>query len=518
LKKLVTPFKVGLLVLISGVAFIAFFTFTKKSKLNESNALTVFALFHDASGLGEKSRVQVAGIQVGEIAEIRLEGTRARVTLRIRNDVPMHVDAGIAKRSESMLGDFLLDLTPGSDTVPLMPEGGEIKKVLDRTGMDQTFDKLNIIAADIQEVTTSLRSVLGGEKGAGNLQSIMENMVQLSASMEKTIVDSGEKLNAVLRNLETASGAVSSLTHSEEDNFRQIVTNVRGASQDVRDVLATVKQVLGSGEGGFNQSVAGIKQSLAKLDEAMAHIESVTGKIDKGEGTLGALVNDKAIGENLGNAVADASDMVSKMATLMTEVTLREEYHWFQKSGKTYLQLKIIPKPDKYYLFEVIDDPRGLTIEQTVQRLPPDSTQRELQTTITTTEQLKFSAEFAKRFYFVTLRFGIIENTGGVGANLHFFDDHLTITVDLFEFASQYKDYPRLKASLNYAFLGHLYITAGADDILNKTLYDTDVVSAAAADISKRRVISGRDFFFGAGIYFTDEDLKSIIGSVPLPK
>jgi phospholipid/cholesterol/gamma-HCH transport system substrate-binding protein len=115
LKKIVTPFKVGLLVLVAGVAFIAFFTFTKKSNLNDKDSLTVTALFRDASGLGAKSRVQTAGISIGEVADIHLEGVKAKVTLRLRKDLALHTDATISKRSESMLGDYMLDLTLGTE-------------------------------------------------------------------------------------------------------------------------------------------------------------------------------------------------------------------------------------------------------------------------------------------------------------------------------------------------------------------------------------------------------------------
>lgn len=518
MKNVVTPLKVGLLVLAGGVAFLLFFTFTKKSELSEGNSVAVWALFKDASGLGPKSRVQTAGIPIGEIADIRLEGTRARVTLRIRKDVPLHVDASIAKRSESMLGDYMLDLTPGSEEKPRLEDGGQIKIVYDKTGMDQAFDKMNVIAADIQEVTTSLRQVLGGEEGAGNLQSIMENMVTLSGSMDRTIRESGDKLNAVLANLEGASQAVRDITTSEEEDYRQIVANVRGATQDVRDVLQTVKQVLGSGEGEFKESVASLRQTLSRLDESLQNVESVTAKINEGEGAVGRLVNDPQVGEDVANTVSDVSALMSRAMGVMTEVSLRSELHLNQRGAKNYLQLKIIPKPDKYYFFEIVDDPRGETVEETVMRLPPGSEERELQTVISTKQKLKYSAQFAKRYYFATLRFGIIESTGGLGANLHFLNDTLSLNLDLFEFAAQNKDYPRLKAFLNYAFLGHVFVTLGVDDALNRTLYDRDLLSTAAKDTGTRRLVSGRDFFFGAGVYFTDEDIKSVISAISVAR
>ena len=514
MKKLVTPFKVGLLVLVAGAAFFVFLTFVQKSGLEPGQSLTVFAYFQDASGLGLKSRVQTAGIAVGEVSDIRLVGTRARVELRIKREVPVKLDAMLSKRSESMLGDYLIDLVPGTEEAAPMPEGGQIVNVMDKTGLDQTFERLNLIAADIQAVTASLREVLGGEQGAGNLQTIMKNLVELSATMDSTIGDAGAKLNAVLENVEKFSGDVRDIASDERQNYTQIVENIRGATEDVRGVLATVKQALGSGEGEFKESVSSLKQTLARLDVALQSVESISGKIDRGEGTLGQLINEKELGEDLKTTVADATDFIGRVVGVLTEVTLRSEYHLNQQASKNFLRLRLIPKPDKYYVFEIVDDPRGVSEETVIQRLPPDPDQRELQTQVVTRRSLKFSAQFAKRYYFATLRFGITESTGGVGANLHFLDDALSINVDLFEFSATNKDYPRLKAFANYSLLGHVFFTVGIDDAINPPVLDSDLLSP---EVGTRRVISGRDLFIGAGLYFTDDDLKAILTAVPMP-
>jgi len=432
--------------------------------------------------------------------------------------VPVKKDAVLYKRSESVLGDYLLDLMPGSRSAEPMPDGGQIVNVVDKTGMDQAFERLNRIADDIQSVTTSLRKVLGGEEGADNLQTIMRNLVDLSSNVERAIGQSGAKLNTVLDNLEGFSASLRQVSEDQEGNIQRIVVNVRGATEDVRDVLRTIKQIVGSGEGELKESAASLKLALGRLDSALKNVESVSAKIDQGEGPLGVLINDKELGARLSTTVTDATDFVDKVVSVMTEVTLRSEYHLNQSGSKNFLQLRVIPKPDKYYLFEIVDDPRGVATEETVLRMPPDANQRELQTQIVTRHDLKFSAQFAKRYYFATLRFGIIESTGGVGANLHFLQDALSINVDLFEFSATNKDYPRLKGYLNYSLLGHLLVTAGVDDALNRTIRDRDLLSPAVRDTASRRVISGRDFFVGAGIYFTDDDLKALFTAVPMPK
>jgi phospholipid/cholesterol/gamma-HCH transport system substrate-binding protein len=51
----------------------------------------------------------------------------------------------------------------------------------------------------------------------------------------------------------------------------------------------------------------------------------------------------------------------------------------------------------------------------------------------------------------------------------------------------------------------HLFVSAGVDDIFNRQL----------RDLATNRLIAGRDFFFGGGIYFTDDDLKAVLTVAP---
>ena len=136
MSKWITLFRVGLLVLLSAVLFGVSFAFVNKGGLNKKDAVTVWAYFHDASGLGPRSKVQIAGIGVGEITSVTLEGQKARISMLIKREVPLKVDAIISKRSESLLGDYLLDLVPGSEDAAMIAEGGQITHVNDATGMD----------------------------------------------------------------------------------------------------------------------------------------------------------------------------------------------------------------------------------------------------------------------------------------------------------------------------------------------------------------------------------------------
>ncbi len=508
MKKLVTPFRVGLLVIVAGVFLFGFILFTRKGGLDEDEALRVHAYFRDASGLSGKSRVQIAGIAVGEVQDVKLEGTRARVSLLIRRDVAVRQDAALIKRSESLLGDYLLDLNPGTEAADPMPQDGEIRRVIDAQGMEAMMESLNKITGDVQSVTGALREVLGGDKGQGSLERIVDNMVRLSDSVDVTVRASSERLDTILRNIEAVSNDVRGITRENDESIHRIVVNIEAITQDTREVLGTVQEIVGSAEGqDLKKSVSSLKQTMTRLDNTLANIEEVTRKVKDGEGAVGTLVSDERLGQKLGEAVEDLSDYSSRLTNLQTEVGLQATYLVEMGRSKNSLTLKLAPKPDKYYLLELVDDPRGETETQIVQSNPPSQGEPVIQKQKITREAFKFSAQFAKRYYFTTLRFGVIESTGGVGADFHFLKDHLTLKLDAFNFSVEELRYPRIRASLRAQAFDHLFVTAGMDDILN----------ARQRDTATRRLLAGRDFFFGGGIYFTDEDLKAILPVIPTP-
>lgn len=517
MKKIVTPFRVGLLVIAAGAILFVFLSFVKKGGMEEDESIAVHAYFRDASGLGRRSRVQIAGIPVGEIVGITLEGTRAKVQMQIRKDIGVRTNATLSKRSESLLGDYMLDLTPGTEDQPVLKSGDEITRVIDAQGMEQIFNSLATITADIQAVTQSLRTVLGGTQGQESIESIVKNLVRLSEAVEKTVRENATRLDQILANVEAVSGDVRKITEAERASVQHIVENIDTISTDVRDVVATVKKMVGENEEDVSGTVASLKETLARLDRSLANVEQITTDIKNGKGAAGALLQDERLQQKVTDTVEDVADFAGRLTGLQLEVGIKADYLTQQSAAKTFLGVRLIPKPDKYYLIEVIDDPRGTVETIYVQQNPPAAGEPVVQKQTVTRESVKFSAQFAKRYSFLTLRFGIIESTGGLGADLNlpikfpyytrWLEDALALKLDVFNFSIEALRLPRLRATLRFTPFEHIYVNVGIDDALNNPNRDQ----------LTNRLVSGRDFFFGAGVYFTDADLKSLLPVIPTP-
>ena len=157
-----------------------------------------------------------------------------------------------------------------------------------------------------------------------------------------------------------------------------------------------------------------------------------------------------------------------------------------------------------------LSDPRGVdtvTTETTTTRSPNSTDESTTVTTKTLHEdRVTFSLQFAKRYGPLTFRVGVIESSGGLGADWHLLDDKLQLSISMYQFQRPFQDiFPRAKVWANYAFFQHFYATTGVDDFFNRW--------RTATSPGGRSFNIGTDVFFGVGLYFTDDDLKTLLMS-----
>ena len=118
--------KVGLTVmLIFALGFIGF-RFVAKG-ISGNKGYRVWCIFHDATGLVDKSRVQIAGLNIGQITDRRLEGSFARITIRVLPETQLWSNATVFKKAASLLGEFYLEIDPGTAESP-DPMTGKMQK------------------------------------------------------------------------------------------------------------------------------------------------------------------------------------------------------------------------------------------------------------------------------------------------------------------------------------------------------------------------------------------------------
>jgi phospholipid/cholesterol/gamma-HCH transport system substrate-binding protein len=86
---------------------------------------TVYATFPTVGGLRAGSSVEIAGVEVGRVAEIRLQDYQARVALRINGGIKLPEDSIVSIRTKGLIGEQYVRISPGGSMEMISP-GGEI--------------------------------------------------------------------------------------------------------------------------------------------------------------------------------------------------------------------------------------------------------------------------------------------------------------------------------------------------------------------------------------------------------
>lgn len=85
------------------------------------SAYELHAEFSSASGLKPGATVEIAGVEVGRVKEIRLKGDRASVSLALRNNLTLYDDTIASIKTRGIIGEKFVSLSPGGGGEALKP-------------------------------------------------------------------------------------------------------------------------------------------------------------------------------------------------------------------------------------------------------------------------------------------------------------------------------------------------------------------------------------------------------------
>ncbi len=525
MRNLAPAIKVGLtFVVAAAMGYWSFMMLAKGSCAGDPEQLRIHAFFKDATLLVEKSRVQISGLNIGYIVsrELNVRPPRkalirakrfAKITVALNKGVTLYTNATIKKRSASLLGDFYLEIDPGTyewwehiesgqsvarafcETMSKgacrrhvgekIKDGDEITRVGELTTVTQVVQQVSDIMPEVKGLTQDIRRLINGP------------IRKIGEGIERGVEENRKAVAQIMANVDGITRDIRLVTSSANQDVRLIIEDIKAITGSVRGMAREGEQATkGVGEklqAGLNK----LSTALDKLDATLSNTDKITDGVEQGKGTIGRLLKDETLINDVEEMVQDASGLIKSITGLQTVVGLRSEYNFQAGTIKTYLSVELRPRPDKYYLIELIDDPRGRRSVSTEVTRSDDPSKPVLtrEERVTVSDAFRLSFQIAKRISAFTFRFGIKESTGGLGADVHLFSDRMVLSTDLFDF--QANIYPRLKALVAWEFFKRLYVVGGVDDAFNQR--------------PRNGTGGGRDYILGAQIRFNDEDLKQLL-------
>jgi len=216
--------KVALFVVALAVASWFIYKMVRKDTAS-GGGYVVYTHLKDATGLVPKSRVKIAGIGIGYIDAITLDKDQAKITIKVDKGVDLHTDATAAKRASSLLGEQVLVLTPGTDGMPKIPDGGEITHAEESASMDKIMQDLAVIADRVKQVSIQAADAFGTPEGGQKMKEILANLAEVSKEINETVKENRQSVRETIKNIEQ-------ITARSEPKIDQILNNVSAVTGD----------------------------------------------------------------------------------------------------------------------------------------------------------------------------------------------------------------------------------------------------------------------------------------------
>lgn len=456
--------KVGLFVAFGLVFMFALTTQVNSFKLFNPDGYPIYSYIGSVDGLEQNAKVKANGMTIGSVESFELDKKRVIVSLKIHNGIKIPTNSVASLKQESMLGVKYFDISLGDSADVLNPNDFlfESKRM---ASFDETSNTINDAAGEFNIFIKKLNQLI--DDNQKNFNEMIANFNQVGKEFKQT----GQLLNAKLPTILDKFVTVEDNIVGAADKFGAMSSEFKQTGEIINKDLPVLLTKFEKAEDHFNgmmeENRANLKSAIKNIDNAFDEINTSAKKV--------------------GNAFDKLDTYLSSTTQSQLGVAFHNEYMVRDGYNKVYFGVDYSPKPTIHYLVDLVsaDDYRD---DGTNTSTPKTTKLHQKGRTLV-------SAQYAKDFNDLRLRAGIIESTGGVGADYTFANKKLTSSLDVFDF-NAYNDVrgtkPHVKASVKYNLMKHVNVYGGYDNVLN----------SKASNLN-----------FGLGVNFVDQDLKYLIGS-----
>lgn len=289
-------------VIVAAVAVAVVGTLWLQGTLWSRNTRSVEVLSRDVGQLMDGNDVKYRGVTIGRVSGIAvaLEGEAVRVSLSIDRDLPLPEDPVALLSPESMFGDWQVELAPRSRfpdfdfmEVPedepgsviggwALPDISRLTATADQISRDIATITERVEVAFTQETATNIARTID------NIEAVSQRLARLVENQAAAVEELGDEVLSTVREIRVA--AVS--TRRTMEDVDSLITMAQ-ADSIVRDTRIAARNMRIFTDSLANRSDE-IALTLARADSSFANLNRILARIEAGEGSLGALVNDTA--------------------------------------------------------------------------------------------------------------------------------------------------------------------------------------------------------------------------------
>lgn len=292
--KITNETKVGVLAAVAIVILIVGYSFLKGNNVF-SNEETYYAKYDRVDGLAVSRPVLINGYQIGRVAKLTLLPNGqivAEFKVNPKISIPKNTIANL--ESSDLLGNKAIVFQLG-ESEQYAKDGDTLNSNIQKNLMEQVEPvqkRAEVIISRLDSVLMSVNNTLSPEfqrnfeRSFASIARTLETMESTSRKVDGLVDTERSKISGILGNLES----ISANFKNNSDKITSIMTNL----DKVSDEFARAK----------------FSETITQANNAVAELQGVVHKINTGEGSLGQLINDQKLYNNLNNAAANLDQLM----------------------------------------------------------------------------------------------------------------------------------------------------------------------------------------------------------------
>lgn len=277
-----TEIQVGATVLVALAILIGSLAWLKDWSLHRAQRIWKVE-FPEAGGLSPSDEVLVNGMRKGEVRSMKLDRDRVRVELALAREITLTRDCMVSIRNVGMMGEKVIAVDLKASGTPYGPDEVIIGNY--ESGIPEVMGQLSGTVANVSKLAERLVPLAESLSREDGLAGTITKFNETSEQLRLTVSENRAALKEVVDNFAQASRTAKHLTADREAELEKTLENFSSAAEKM-DVLT------------------------GRLDSLRAVIHNVSSKVERGEGTLGKLVNDDQLYTDLNTSVQSLQALI----------------------------------------------------------------------------------------------------------------------------------------------------------------------------------------------------------------
>jgi phospholipid/cholesterol/gamma-HCH transport system substrate-binding protein len=315
--KVTREVKTAVLVIAAILLFIWGYSFLKGRDLFNSYR-TFYVIYNDVEGLSPSAPVTLNGLVIGKVTGITFtdEVGRLKIEMQVKTDFPISKTSHATLYEPGLLGGKQIAIIPDLKNQVMAEDGDQLQSGLKPGMLSVVGEKLSPLQTKVEATVVTADSLLT------NLNKVFDSRTQ------QNLRDAIAGLSATMQELNNVSHSLNGIVAGNKSKIDGAMTNLNATTQNLAQITDSINS-------------ANLAQTVRKLEHTLANVDNILNDVQNGKGTIGKLLKDEAMYQNLEGA---SNELKELLADIKNNPKRYVHFSVFGRKGTPYEET---PKQDK---------------------------------------------------------------------------------------------------------------------------------------------------------------------------